>query len=90
MSFISSVLRTQGKVAQSAAARVASVTPDKATFWSSPPVQKDESSSRKETITTTSIVKTVAEKHDLTHAESRRIINTVFDTIVEVSQAEQL
>lgn len=62
-------------------------------FWSSPEVAKPPppaeppkaAATEAESLTSTAIVKHVAEAHNLSQAESRRVINTIFDTIKEVS-----
>jgi hypothetical protein len=43
-----------------------------------------------ESITATDIVKHVAEVHNLTQVESRRVINTIFDAIKEVRRIQAL
>ena len=62
-------------------------------FWSSPEVAKAPPPSQApkateaadvESLTATDIVKHVAEAHSLSQAESRRVINTIFDSIKEV------
>jgi flagellar motility protein MotE (MotC chaperone) len=77
-----------------AAAATAKSTEQKRPFWATTPVQKKEVEEKdkveekvadekddKTSFTTKQLVKAVAETHDLTQAESRRIIDTVFDTI---------
>ena len=62
-------------------------------FWSSPEVAKapppseapNKADDEVESLTSTDIVKHVAEAHSLSQAESRRVINTIFDSIKEVS-----
>jgi hypothetical protein len=60
-------------------------------FWSTTPVQQEteeketEEKERKQSTTMKNIVAVIAESHDLSLAESRRILNTVFDTITDVS-----
>lgn len=52
-------------------------------FSSSVPDKPD-----KDIISKSDIVKEVAEMHDLTYAKSERIVNSVFDSIVEVRGRE--
>jgi hypothetical protein len=65
----------------------------RASFWSSAPLQEEEEEANivytprkepKETLNTNDLIKTVAEAHDLSQAETRRILNTVLDTIMDV------
>ena len=74
MSLILSCLRSKASLAQR------TVLPSVAAYSSSPVL-----STKKETVTTMDVVRNVAETHDLSVAESRRILDTVFDTITDVS-----
>jgi DNA-binding protein HU-beta len=58
-------------------------------FWSTPEILKSspppENTSLEDvdSLTTTHLVKAVAETHELSQAESRRVVKTIFDTIME-------
>jgi hypothetical protein len=97
MSFARSVLQSkQNAVRSVAAARVvARSSPATSTtsiktereFWTTAPVEQEETQIKEAVKMTTQkeIVKAIAETHDLSLAESKRILSTVFDTIVDVS-----
>jgi len=96
MSFATSVLRQQ-KAARVVTPRgVAFMQKTKndsnasASFWTTTPVQQaaPEKKAPKETVKTMDIVKSIATEHHLSQAESRRIMNTLFDTIIDVSWME--
>ena len=81
MSFLSQVLGTRGKVVQSAARAASAVLQAPETSRSAGLATQ---ASDKETIYKEDIVKAVAEAHDLTQAESKRIVNTILDTVQDV------
>jgi hypothetical protein len=92
MSFARSVLQSKQKAMRSVAARVSPATSTTAVstereFWTTAPVEQEETQTKEAVKTTTQkeIVKAIAETHDLSLAESKRILSTVFDTIVDVS-----
>jgi hypothetical protein len=81
----------RGKMLPSAA-RVASVvaTPAlTASFWTTAVLsvqrKKGVDGVVKERLTNASFISTVAESHDLSIAESKRIVNTIINTIADVS-----
>lgn len=60
-----------------------------ATFWSAHPVQQEAEKIEKKVIRKTDLIKVVAEAHNLSQAESGRIVGTIFDTITDVSSLQQ-
>jgi hypothetical protein len=99
MSFARSVLQSRQKAVRSIAARVvarsspatsttaATASKTEREFWTTAPVEQKEIATKEPVGTTTQkeIIKAIAETHDLSLAESKRILSTVFDTIVDVS-----
>jgi len=93
MSFARSVLQSRQTAVRSIAPRISAAVASNnsnnnavtstASFWSTAPVQQEEPKEPVKTFTTADIVRTVAETHDLSLAESKRIFNTIFDSIVE-------
>ena len=94
MSFARSVLQSK-QIAARVVARSSPATSTTATtsrtqtskFWTTAPVEQEETQIKEAVKMTTQkeIVKAIAETHDLSLAESKRILSTVFDTIVDVS-----
>lgn len=98
MSFARSVLQSR-QIAAGVVARPSPATSTSTTavtspsrtqtskFWTTAPVEQEETPIKEVAKTTTQkeIVKAIAETHDLSLAESKRILRTVFDTIVDVS-----
>jgi hypothetical protein len=94
MMSVASVFRSTTKKALPLSfSQLAAMATPKQTFWSTTPVLKEEeegapSAGRRATVNTADLVKVVAENHDLSQAESRRILNTIIDTITDVSKAK--
>jgi hypothetical protein len=98
MSFVLSYLKPTSLRASSTASRrllVNSTTP-KCNFWSTPekpqsaPPPEQVAPVSTDTVTTTDLIKHVAKEHNLSQAESRRVVGTVFDLIMEVSSLRAL
>jgi hypothetical protein len=74
-------------IAVTSLSRITHTSKTERDFWTTAPVEQQETATKEPGRTTTQkeIVKAIAETHDLTLAESKRILSTVFDTIVDVS-----
>jgi HSP90 family molecular chaperone len=100
MSFARSVLQSKQIAARAVARSSPAASTTTATtsrtqtskFWTTAPVEQEETQIKEAVKMTTQkeIVKAIAETHDLSLAESKRILSTVFDTIVDVSVYAEL
>lgn len=78
------MLRTTYRFIPTTAHRIRGLVTTQVSFLSS-----ESSSTSKDRVSTEDIVHKVAETHDLSLAETRRILTTTFDAIVDVSKTRK-
>jgi hypothetical protein len=87
MSFVRSVLQSKQIAARVVARSTPATSTQTSKFWTTAPVEQEVTQVKEAVKLTTQkeIIKAIAETHDLSLAESKRILVTVLDTITEVS-----
>ena len=83
---VPSTFRLVRSMVNPSASKAAGSEPERL-FWSTPPVQNTSKAKEppKAKTTTKELVMAISETHKLSQAESRRVLQTVFDSITEVS-----